>query len=391
MTKLRRVLAKCALVGASLLVGLFLVELGVRFLGLYKFPAHNFVERHSKLGWSHVPNKEGWYDVEGQRIDVRINSKGLRDREYSYEKPKGVFRILVLGDSFAEAFQVPLADSFSEVLEKALNQTGAKFEVINAGFAGVGTDYELLFFRHEGYRYDPDLVLLAFFGNDIYDNFRSKNLLKDRTASIAYEEVGLVSYVKGFLAQNSCAYNYLAYVLSRHMPTASTLLMKLGLLSSAPIDDTKGEDLLQLMVFAGEYGPKWKKAWDVTRVLISQLEQETEARGSDLAVFCIPYIDQVYESVWQSRLTSPGLKEREWDLEKPERLLAGFLEDNSIPFLELLSQFREAAGRMQLYYPKDGHWNARGHHLAANLIFDWLLEEGLVPTETETRGLNVQR
>jgi hypothetical protein len=272
-------------------------------------------------------------------------------------------------------------------LENELNTTGSRFEVINGGLAGVGTDYELLFFRREGYKYCPDLVLLAFFGNDIYDNYRSKDLLNDETARIAYEKKGAVAYVKGFLAKKSCAYNYLGTVLPRHVPSLSKVLMALGLLSYQPIDDSEGEDLLQYMVFAEEYGAEWEKAWDVTMILISQLDKEVKARGSDLAVFCIPYIDQVDENVWKSKLSRPEMRERGWVLNKPEQLLAGFLNGLKIPFLELLPHFRRAAETAQLYYAKDQHWNVDGHHLAARIIFDWLVKEQLVPVEPESRML----
>ncbi len=45
------------------------------------------------------------YRSEGYSSSV-INTRGLRDREHSLEKPAGTFRIAILGDSFAEAFQV---------------------------------------------------------------------------------------------------------------------------------------------------------------------------------------------------------------------------------------------------------------------------------------------
>ena len=51
-------------------------------------------------------------------VDVNINSKSLRDYEYAYTKPKDVYRILVLGDSFTFGWGVPFENTFSKVLEK---------------------------------------------------------------------------------------------------------------------------------------------------------------------------------------------------------------------------------------------------------------------------------
>lgn len=35
----------------------------------------------------------------GYEIEYLINSKGLRDSETTYEKPEGIFRIVLVGDS----------------------------------------------------------------------------------------------------------------------------------------------------------------------------------------------------------------------------------------------------------------------------------------------------
>ena len=45
-------------------------------------------------------------------------------------------------------------------------------EVINAGVGGWGTDQEAIFYLGEGFRYQPDIVLLAFFvRNDVVNSY----------------------------------------------------------------------------------------------------------------------------------------------------------------------------------------------------------------------------
>jgi len=53
------------------------------------------------------PGAEGWWSKEGGAY-VRINNGGLRDREHAKAKPTNALRIAVLGDSYAEALQVPI-------------------------------------------------------------------------------------------------------------------------------------------------------------------------------------------------------------------------------------------------------------------------------------------
>ncbi len=390
---LKNALLNVLLVAVSLAVGLVLIEVGVRVFGLYRFPSENFVESHPELGWSHIPGKEGHWTVGKQRIHVKINSKGLRDREYPYQKEKRVFRILVLGDSFTEAFQVPLQDTFCKVLEETLNRNKRErhFEVINAGFAGVGTDYQLLFLRREGYKYDPDLVISAFFVNDIYDNFKSKNIVEDKSTSVAYAQKGLATDLRQFLAINSCAYNYLGRAIPKHAPLLANFLMKLGVLSHQPTDEAEDVDQLHDLVFSANYGPQLTKAWEVTQILFSELANEAKKRVSRFAVISIPAREQVYENLWQYKLTQPRMRQRDWNLKKPDQLLSAFLDDSGIPFLELLPYFRKVAGESALYYMgADGHWNVKGHHLAGRIIHNWLIEENLVPISVEESELRAQ-
>ncbi|MFT4690868.1 MAG: lysophospholipase L1-like esterase [Limisphaerales bacterium] len=120
-----------------------------------------------KLGWRNIPNlKSSTYGKQ-----LTINSRGLRDREYDYERTPGGSRILVLGDSYAWGYGVGDDEVFSEVLEQNLGSGKDRCEVINTGVSGWGTDQELIFFRSEGVKYRPDVVVLAMFvQNDPINN-----------------------------------------------------------------------------------------------------------------------------------------------------------------------------------------------------------------------------
>lgn len=105
-------------------------------------------------------------------VPVSINSNGLRDEEYQHEKPEGVYRILVIGDSLTFGWGVNAEDIFSEILEKKLNERNdihrkyKKIEVINGGIGNYNTRQESAFLEKEGLKYLPDEVILAHFIND---------------------------------------------------------------------------------------------------------------------------------------------------------------------------------------------------------------------------------
>ena len=114
-------------------------------------------------GWENIPNWQA--TTIGQPLS--INSKGLRDREYPYQKPAGTKRILVLGDSYTWGYGVGNTEIYTEVLEKMLANESSPYEVINAGVSGWGTDQQYLFLVREGLKYSPDLVIVAHFINDL--------------------------------------------------------------------------------------------------------------------------------------------------------------------------------------------------------------------------------
>ncbi len=163
------------LVSVSLLLPLVVFELTVRMLGPIipgDYSTGTFLTTHPAYGRFHVPGFDGWVKTTEFTSRVTINSRGLRGPERPYAKPPGVHRVLVLGDSFVEAAQVADDNSLTGLLEDRLNAVGGeRYEVLNAGVGGWGTGQQLLFLREEGYRYNPDLVIVVLYlGNDVYDN-----------------------------------------------------------------------------------------------------------------------------------------------------------------------------------------------------------------------------
>ena len=107
------------------------------------------------LGWSKKPFAHTISNRTGQEIEYRINDKGLRDDHTNYKKPKGIFRIVLIGDSRTFGAGVSIEKHFSILLEGYFKDV----EVINMGVDGFGVDQELLYLRLEGFKYEPDLVL----------------------------------------------------------------------------------------------------------------------------------------------------------------------------------------------------------------------------------------
>ena len=96
------------------------------------------------------------------------NALGFRDTDHPLEKPAGVFRIAVIGDSVAMGQGVRPQESFAKVLEQKLRDDGASVEVLLLAVTGYSTSQELPLLEM-AYRFHPDLILWTYVLNDPAD------------------------------------------------------------------------------------------------------------------------------------------------------------------------------------------------------------------------------
>ena len=95
---------------------------------------------------------------------VRINSDGLRDKEYPIVRGNEK-RIVFLGDSLTFGWGVEEEDSFGNMMEKMLNELSPT-EIINFGTGNYNTEQEVHLFLQKGLKYNPDKVVVFYFIND---------------------------------------------------------------------------------------------------------------------------------------------------------------------------------------------------------------------------------
>jgi hypothetical protein len=149
-----------------LLAILFIFELGLRFF------------------WRMSALKESIYQVSANKIlryelkpklktvyacrQIITNAAGFRGKEYSIQKGKDTYRIVLIGDSVAFGKLLSFEDSLAVRLERALTAACAekKFEVLNMGVEGYNSLQELEMLKVKGLKYNPDLVVVYYCFND---------------------------------------------------------------------------------------------------------------------------------------------------------------------------------------------------------------------------------
>ena len=126
-------------------------------------------------GCGHHPNaRVRWTNHLDFWVEQTSNSLGFLDREPAVSKPDGMFRVLVIGDSFVEAIQVRLMEKMHVLLEARLRDAldTDMVDTVAFGRGGTGQSNQLGYYDRYGADIDADLVVLLFVNNDFRDNLR---------------------------------------------------------------------------------------------------------------------------------------------------------------------------------------------------------------------------
>jgi hypothetical protein len=165
--------ALACLVALAILV--LVLEGGMRLLGFAPRPTMNQFD--ATLGWRAKPSTTIRRHTSEFDVTFSTNSRGLRaDESVGYAKSAGVTRILVIGDSFTLGYTVAREDTIPALLERMLAAEGRKVEVLNGGTEGYSTDQEVLWLAQEGRKYEPDVVVLQMYENDVFWNSQDRYL-----------------------------------------------------------------------------------------------------------------------------------------------------------------------------------------------------------------------
>lgn len=448
---MRRALAVVAVTLVLVLVG---IETSSRLRLLPCFGKQPGVwEPHPSFGWFHRPGVQGWgqsclgNDVEW-RSTVEINSLGLRDVEHTYEKRDGAFRILILGDSFVEGFNVDFAHHFLPRLRERLTALSPRIEVMAAAVSAWGTDQELLYFIEEGVKYHPDLVVLAFNpGNDIAENSPGVGLPKPRVAKkpsftldgdrltlhdypihVAETDDGWLASVDDVLTRHSHAYAVLRYLGGKLWPStppgqgrkrrteqragaagvararvaAALAAMAPGAASARAADappaanapapaggpkDRGGDVRDDVSVEAIIALDPLPPKWQAAWQLSQALVLDLKKRVEASAATLAATVVPSKYAVGGPRVSLVTSWERpDIDPTVPERRTEEFLAAAGIPTCSLLPRFRAhlAATGRNGFFAFDIHWNEDGHRIVADALADCLA--GMIPERVLPRS-----
>lgn len=397
-SKQREWLFRLALLSLSLLFALGIAEGVARVLrasqagGKEGGEDARYNEYDPLLGWHKKKNASATYRRREYTVDLRINSQGLRDPERSVEPGPGVFRVLALGDSFVEGYTVDLPLTVTQSLEARLKESGCPSEVINGATQAYSTDQEYLFYRSEGARYRPSLVLLFFYWNDVIysdrqDYFGTPKPVFEmgggelRLHRYPVKEKPKESSPKGSVpaeeGQGSALLELLRERLWVGAPDLHDALARFGLWNPIP----KSTPRLEMLVYDRRDLAPVEDAWEKVGAIVAALKADVVAHGSTLALVYIPARMEIQEASWNVTRKLYRLKEDAWSLDKVRHKVEALGASLQVPLIDLVPDLKAADQPFKpAYFTFDGHWNARGHDVAAGAVFDWMKRTGSLPS-----------
>ncbi len=423
-------LCNAGLTVLSIAITLLALEFGIR--GYYAFLDFMYPGESASAqiymydpvrGWKLKPNSRGVFSQQLDRIrtTIAVNSSGLRGKERLYEKKDRIKRICMIGNSAIAGFEVDEAHLLSTKLEQMLN-AGTKrassaslekidrYEVLNFGVRGYGTDQSYLTLLSEAARYKPDIVIYVFSGNDFNDNITIRNPNRIYAKSyFALNDSGTIS-LRGVPVPirfpDSSRYITVFNVneppqrADRNIPAQDTGVpgRKASFFKSLK-NDLAHSTLYCLARKAVRENPWLTRSLNWTHALDNEWKgainktSETEQKALTMEG-TIQYktrllgglLNAMHYSVdsLKAKLLVYEMSNGSGEQPQMPTMLNRLCDSCQIPYISSIPEFFEKAKGSKSYsFEHDGHWNNKGHALAAKILYDYLIANRYVENGNE--------
>ena len=373
----RLALVRAALLLLSSLVGLVLVEFGLRWTGEARPAAPDYGDVFDgtlREGGQLRPDFDGAVrDGRGGTVRWVTNAAGFRNTtDFERRVAPSRLRVLSLGDSFAAGYRVGQEDTYSRRLEVALD---ARFPGIEVAIAVAGDPGDALrYLERFGHDLAPDLILLTLtLGNDIVQTHAGAQRPPLRFKGDLDAFVLPESALRPAAGLGRAGLRFRRWL--ERLAIVSRLSDPPGIVSwygrfekRKLFDPANG-----LGMFLAEPHPEIDAAYATFATVLRGIASWAREADVGLMLAVAPQRFQIQPEDWQAAVRDYELREDAFDLDRPNRFLSEFAARADVAIVDPTSALRAAAAESgaSLYLPRrDMHWNEAGHRAFAAAILE---------------------
>ena len=378
----------------------FLIAFSEIFLGIFDREEVMVRGDDPDMVYSLIPNRSGIAMTPEYRVNVAVDSHGMRNCIAPPSDKKA--SLLILGDSFSEGWGVECESSFPGLLSRKLPD----IQVWNGGTHGGSLSYYILRFRHYRDEVRPDLLLLQIFDNDLDDLDKIHDMidfdkdgavLRANPKGLLFLPAGKISsFIKNtslFRFAKRLANNIrgipspIKYYKVGREPAEAILthdeaISRFGKLECIKDISEKYNGQFEFYKYDQKSMPdKWKSRFSRFELYLNQLYGEAKKFNPEIkiAILYIPAKEVFAKGGIEGRIKDLSGEMARGDRRSIEmhdelfKLLERFSSRNHIKLISGIDIYHE--NPEDLYFPGDAHLNSAGHSVTAAAVMKWIQEK----------------
>ncbi len=350
---------------------LFVCELILRIIPIPGIEKKSVIEfDNDTFLYTFSPNTEyAKWNIRDEFIKRNVNSIGFLDKEHHPKKPPQTFRIGFFGDSFVEARQVNLEDTFFRIIENKL--TKYNVETLAFGQSGWGTIHSFLSSKKYSKYFNLDLVVYVFVENDLGDQLRE--IKKSEALPYAnYINNRLIIDLESVLnSRDNYKWCKLKKFLFNHSLLFQNIYRRIRLIVRYGIKTQVSQKDMEMSTIAikdsipnqNDLPSTWPDYYKNKAILLGEKVidnwfTELHAKNIKLAILYVPR-----ESQW---------KKKTEDQDSWKYWLMNYCQQLNIDFIDPTQTFFEETKKGEKIY--DDHFSVFGHQVFAKAFVNWFID-----------------
>lgn len=312
-------------------------------------------------------------------VEMKTNNMGFRGRDIKGKEP-GVYRIVMLGDSFTMGEGIGDDQTFSHLVEKYLNDLKfRKYEVIDLGVESYSPVLEYVELKKYIAKLKPDMVVLNFDMSDVLNEYAYRKIA-------AYDKTGDVLGVNGYpeyKRRKDDSHEIIMNWIYGHLFVTGHIIGNLKKHFGQYESDKDLKEMTVREAVESQNGRLLIHTLDMPQLKetaeIYSMEEDSILRAKNLCgrynckfiLSVYPWGHQVSDKEWvpgRYGYVPKGVGISDRTVEELDK----FSRAQGITFFNAFPYFREYKGGEHLYYSHDMHWTPAGQELMAKYLGQFL-------------------